>query len=100
MVLAAFGHTVDDIQLKNDAFERNGIPSFKMKITRHKDAFRYLVTAGKGLDSTIKKFDALELLKSKDFDDSKQMFEVVSKHLYLMAEVCLVFTKHMNNRFV
>ena len=88
-VLAAFGHHVEDKQLKIDALERNGVPTLKMKLLKQRLAFKYVTAAKKRLIATIKKFDDLDLLKGRDFDDSKQMFEVMSKHLYLMAEVCL-----------
>ena len=89
MVLAAFGHTVDDKQLKTDAFERNGVPTFRMKLTKQKEAFKVMISGKKSLLNAIKKFEDLDLLKDT-FDESKQMFEVLDKNLYIMAEVWLL----------
>ena len=90
LVLAAFGHPVDDNQLKNDAFERNGIPSLKVKLSKQKYALKAMFSAKKILQSMINKYENLDLLKDNDFQNSKQMFEMISKHLYIMGEVFVI----------
>ena len=88
MTLAAFGHPVEDKQLKEDALERNGVPTLKIKMTKQKNVLKFVMTAKKNLHSAIKMYQDLDFLKGRDFENSKQMFEAISNRLTLMSEVC------------
>ncbi|CAG2105604.1 unnamed protein product [Medioppia subpectinata] len=87
LVLAAFGHPVDDIQLREDSFERNGIPSMKIKLSKQKDAFLSLFSK-KELKSLIKRKDGLNFVKESNYKNSKEIFKVFADNMTLISE-CL-----------
>lgn len=88
LVIATFGHPVDDDQLRVDSFERNGVATLSEKISQQKDALLNLLFAEGRLRSVIKKNSAFDFAKDKTFENSKQMFDWISQNLFITAEVC------------
>ncbi|XP_054162321.1 putative phosphoenolpyruvate synthase [Oppia nitens] len=85
LTLAAFGHPVEDEQLREDAFERNGILSLKTKIAIQKSALKSL-TSGKKLKKFIQQKQDISFIRDKTYNNSFEMFRVFCDNLNIMAE--------------
>ena len=89
LVLAAFGHPVEDEGLRVDAFERTGVPSFKVNLSKQKAAFKSLFSK-KELKSLIKRKDGLDFVNGYNYNNSIEMFKVLLQNVTLISEVSLI----------
>jgi hypothetical protein len=87
LVIAVFGHSIEDQQLRADCFERNGEQSFKTKLKMQKDMIRVLFNSKRKLSSTLKKYQNFDLLKDQNFNNSSEMIKHLMNNLYLLLEV-------------